>query len=66
MRASPNNRKLSGLVERAKSGFVALPQFQRNFVWPRRSVESLLDSLLRGHYVGALLFLETDQEHMLV
>ncbi len=64
MRASPNNRKLSGLVERAKRGLIALPQFQRNFVWPRRSVESLLDSLLRGHYVGALLFLETDQEHM--
>ncbi len=64
MRASPNNKKLAELVEQARTGLIALPQFQRNFVWPRRSIESLLGSLLRGHYIGALLFLETDREHM--
>ncbi|MGI8911228.1 MAG: GmrSD restriction endonuclease domain-containing protein, partial [Rubrobacteraceae bacterium] len=64
MRASPNNKKLAELIEQARTGLITLPQFQRNFVWPRRSIESLLSSLLRGHYIGALLFLETDQEHM--
>ena len=64
MRTSPNNRDLSELVQRAREGLIALPKFQRNFVWPRKGVLGLLDSLLRGHYVGALLFLETNREHM--
>ncbi len=64
MNISPQNEKLVDLVKKAKDGLIALPDFQRDFVWPRANVESLLDSLLRGHYIGGLLFLETDREHM--
>lgn len=63
MEVSQNSRRLAELVEQAKSGLLTLPEFQRNFVWWRQSIESLLESLLRGHYIGALLFLETDREH---
>lgn len=64
MEVSQDNKKLAELVEQARSGLLTLPEFQRNFVWWRQSIESLLDSLLRGHYIGSLLFLETDKEHM--
>ena len=64
MEVSQDNKKLVELVEAAKGGLLTLPEFQRNFVWWRQSVESLLESLLKGHYIGALLFLETDEEHM--
>lgn len=64
MEVSQNNVKLVDLVEQAKSGLLTLPEFQRDFVWWRQSIESLLESLLKGHYIGALLFLETDGEHM--
>ncbi len=64
MEVSQDNKKLVELVERARSGLLTLPEFQRNFIWWRQSIESLLDSLLRGHYIGSLLFLETDREHM--
>ena len=64
MEVSQDNKKLVELVEQARSGLLTLPEFQRNFIWWRQSIESLLDSLLRGHYIGSLLFLETDREHM--
>lgn len=64
MEVSQDNKRLVDLVEQAKSGLLALPEFQRDFVWWRQSVEELLDSLLRGHYIGSLLFLETDKEHV--
>jgi uncharacterized protein with ParB-like and HNH nuclease domain len=63
LEVSQNSKRLAGLVEQAKSGLLTLPEFQRNFVWWRQSIESLLESLLRGHYIGAFLFLETDREH---
>ncbi len=64
MEVSQDNKKLVELVEQAKSGLLTLPEFQRNFVWWRQSIESLLESLVKGHYIGALLFLKTDSEHM--
>ena len=64
MEVSQDNKKLVDLVDQAKSGLIALPEFQRDFVWWRQSIEELLESLLRGHYIGSLLFLETDKEHM--
>ncbi|CAA9235831.1 MAG: hypothetical protein AVDCRST_MAG93-1092 [uncultured Chloroflexia bacterium] len=64
MEISPDTKKLMTLVEQAKARTLVLPQFQRNFVWPRRSVDGLLESLLRGQYIGSFLFLETDGEHM--
>ncbi len=63
MEVSQDNKKLVDLVDRAKSGLLTLPEFQRNFVWYRQSIESLLESLLKGHYIGSLLFLQTDRDH---
>lgn len=63
MEVSQNNVKLIDLLEQAQGGLLQIPEFQRNFVWKWRGVEGLLESLLKGHYIGSLLFLETDEEH---
>lgn len=56
----PDKRKLIGLVEQAAEGKLCLPNFQRDFVWPRDGVTDLLRSVLRRYYVGSLLLLRCD------
>jgi hypothetical protein len=56
----PDKRKLIGLVEQAAEGKLCLPNFQRDFVWPRDGVADLLRSVLRRYYVGSLLLLRCD------
>ena len=53
---------LLGLITRAARGEVALPQFQRNFVWDRDAIADLIVSLLRGYYIGSFLLLRCDVE----
>ena len=48
------------ILKLAKRGKLALPQFQRDFVWSRKDIKELLISLLRGYYIGTFLFLEID------
>ncbi len=38
-----------------EAGKIALPAFQRGYVWKRRQVRQFFDSLYRGHPVGSLL-----------
>jgi len=63
MEIRPDKLKLLTLVERAQSGEILLPQFQRNFVWPRDEIADLLLSILKGYFIGSFLFLDTDKEH---
>ena len=46
------------LVEEASSGGLALPSFQRKFVWEPSDILALLDSMLREFPIGSLLFWE--------
>ncbi|HEY3282610.1 MAG TPA: DUF262 domain-containing protein [Armatimonadota bacterium] len=43
-------------------GSIALPEFQRGYVWNRDQVRSLMDSLYRKHPVGSLLVWATRTE----
>ena len=54
-----NPEKLMSLVAAAFDGKVVVPEFQRDFVWPRESIEELLTSLLNRYFVGTLLTLDT-------
>ena len=47
--------KIQDILFRVDSGEIALPEFQRGFVWNRTQVRSLVDSLYRRHPVGSLL-----------
>ena len=47
--------KISTILDYIDSGFIALPTFQRGYVWNRDQVRALMDSLYRKHPVGSLL-----------
>lgn len=49
---------LSKLIEDIHVGEIGLPDIQRPFVWPRRKVRDLFDSMYRGFPIGYLLFWE--------
>lgn len=49
------NRPLAHLLERVDDKELILPEIQRDFVWPKRSVMLLFDSLFRGLPVGHML-----------
>lgn len=47
--------KISTLLDHIDSGHMALPEFQRGYVWNRDQVRGLFDSLYKRHPVGGLL-----------
>ena len=47
--------KISTVLDHIDSGYIALPKFQRGYVWNRDQVRALMDSLYRKHPVGSLL-----------
>ncbi len=47
--------KISTVLDLVDSGDMALPEFQRGYVWNRDQVRGLFDSLYRRHPVGGLL-----------
>lgn len=50
------------LVQRIRTGKLALPDFQRDFVWNPARVVELLDSISRQWPIGSLLLLNGPQE----
>ena len=47
--------KISIVLDYIDNGLMALPEFQRGYVWNRDQVRGLFDSLYRRHPVGGLL-----------
>jgi hypothetical protein len=60
MEITPDKQKIVGLVEQANLGKLCLPQFQRDFVWPRDQVADILRSILRRYFIGSVLLLRCD------
>ena len=52
--------KISTILDHIDNGHIALPEFQRGYVWSRAQVRGLMESLYRGHPVGSLLVWATD------
>jgi hypothetical protein len=52
--------KISTILDHIDSGHMALPEFQRGYVWNRDQVRGLLGSLYRRHPVGGLLVWATE------
>ncbi len=53
MELTPDKKKLMSLVEMAISGDLALPEFQRNFVWSIPDISDLLLSIFKGYFDSA-------------
>lgn len=54
--------KISTILDHIDSGHMALPEFQRGYVWNRDQVRGLFDSLYRRHPVGGLLVWATEAQ----
>ncbi len=54
--------KISTILDQIDLGSMALPEFQRGYVWNRDQVRSLMHSLYRRHPVGSLLVWVTKTE----
>jgi hypothetical protein len=54
--------KISTILDQIDLGSMALPEFQRGYVWNRDQVRGLMDSLYRRHPVGSLLVWLTKTE----
>ena len=52
--------KISTILDHVDSGHMALPEFQRGYVWSREQVRGLFHSLYRRHPVGGLLVWATE------
>ncbi|MCM8792800.1 MAG: DUF262 domain-containing protein [Candidatus Omnitrophica bacterium] len=59
MDLSYGQKSLHELVKKAYVGEVMLPDFQRNFVWDRSSIEELIESILSNLFIGTFLILHT-------
>lgn len=55
-----DKKNILELVKKAYSGGVMLPDFQRNFVWPRSDIEELICSLLENMFIGTFLIQRVD------
>ncbi|MBZ5617815.1 MAG: DUF262 domain-containing protein [Acidobacteriia bacterium] len=54
--------KVSTILDHIDSGHMALPEFQRGYVWNRDQVRGLFGSLYRRHPVGGLLVWATESK----
>ena len=52
--------RISMILDHIDNGHMALPEFQRGYVWNRDQVRGLFDSLYRRHPVGGLLVWATE------
>lgn len=54
--------KVSTILDHIDNGHMALPEFQRGYVWNRDQVRGLFDSLYRRHPIGGLLVWATESK----
>ncbi|MEU5198905.1 DUF262 domain-containing protein [Streptomyces scabiei] len=57
-------QQLSNVVTRIRSGDIALPDFQRDFVWDSSKTEELIQSIISEFPVGTLLFWKQGSESL--
>ena len=58
----PTAERIEQLAQRVLIGDIILPEFQRPFVWKRRQILELLDSIYRNYPIGSALLWESHQE----
>lgn len=58
----PDILRIEELVFKVKEGDIKLPKFQRPFVWKRKDILKLLDSVYNGYPIGSILLWLTKQK----
>jgi Protein of unknown function DUF262 len=57
----PTSERIEPLALRVLTGDIILPEFQRSFVWKRKQILELLDSIYRNYPIGSMLVWESRQ-----
>lgn len=58
----PTSERIEPLAHRVLTGDIILPEFQRPFVWKRKQILELLDSIYRNYPIGSMLVWESRQK----
>lgn len=58
--------RVTTILDNIDNGRMALPQFQRGYVWNGEQVRALMDSMYRRHPVGSLLAWNTEPDEEVV
>ena len=58
----PDIQRIEELVTGVKYGEIKLPKFQRPFVWKKKEVLKLLDSIYNGYPIGSILLWYTSEK----
>jgi hypothetical protein len=58
----PTPERVLQLAQRVLDGDIVLPQFQRAFVWKKRQIIDLVDSIYRNYPIGSLLVWESTEK----
>ena len=54
---------LTVLLEKVKNGQIAVPKFQRDFIWTAKQITEFFDSILRGYPIGSLILWMPEKDH---
>lgn len=60
MRQSQEN--INALLQKFESKEIRLPELQRKYVWKKKQIKQLLDSIYKDYPTGSILLWETDKE----
>ena len=58
----PQSRSFEGVMSSIRFGTLKIPQFQREFVWPREKSAKLIDSILKGFPIGTFILWKTKEQ----
>jgi len=58
----PEKKDIGQVVKLVQEGQLAIPLFQRDFVWNAKDIVDLFESILRGYFVGSVLLWTVDGE----
>ena len=57
----PGTQALQNLRAEIENGQIKIPQFQRDYVWDIEKAAALMDSIIRGYPIGALIYWRTSE-----
>ena len=58
----PQSRSFERVMSNIRFGTLKIPQFQREFVWPREKSAKLIDSILKGFPIGTFILWKTKEQ----
>ena len=58
----PQGRSFEMVMSGIEFGTLKIPQFQRDFVWPREKSAKLIDSILKGFPIGTFILWKTKEQ----